>query len=240
MSTHPLAPPQIARRAGAVAIALLMVVVVAASPARADHGDDDAARAAAAIQAARDEANAAAQAMFDAESLIDSLAVEIDDAERHLRAVEARADSMRVELEQQAIRSFVRSGTSDFPLLIDVQEANAEGTATLLSSVSRSTANVDLDDYDAVISDVEDARRDLGDRRREAEAARTAFADSIAAAEAQVEQLAEVERQRLTDEAVEHELARRRQERAAAADAQAAAVEAAAVTPIAAPPTTSA
>jgi septal ring factor EnvC (AmiA/AmiB activator) len=103
---------------------MFAVAIGGGSPARADHGDAAAAQAAADIQSARDRANEASQAMFDAESRIDTLTIEIAAAEKRLAEVQAQASEMRRELEQQAVRSFVNSGATDFPLLLGLDETN--------------------------------------------------------------------------------------------------------------------
>ena len=142
-----------------------------AGSAVADHGDASAAQAAREIQAARDRANAAAQAMFDAESEIDTLTVDIAAAERQLTALDQEADEMRRSLEASAIRRFTQSGGSSFVLLGDVTAANDELTAQVLSAVTQQTGNFELDDYYATISDVDEARRSLEQQKARAEAA---------------------------------------------------------------------
>jgi murein DD-endopeptidase MepM/ murein hydrolase activator NlpD len=194
-----------------------------AAPAPTSAESSPAAQAAREIQAARDRANEASQKMFDAESEVDQLGVEIVDAKAELAAVEAQASAMRTELEAQAVRAFTESGTSTFPLLIDLDHANDELTAELLTSVARGNASVALDDFDAVSEQVDARRADLEARQGEADAAQQRFADLKATAEAEVVHLAEVEKQRLIDEAVQAELDRQREAREAVIAAQAAA-----------------
>ena len=176
--------------------------------------DPAAVRAAQEIQAARDRANAASQAMFDAESRLDTLELEIVAAEGDLAAVEAQADSMRSSLQQDAQRSFVNSGTS-IPLLIDLDQANAGITADRQASVARGAASVELDDFDAVMKDVRAQRAELEAQQDATTQARAQFEDLKATAEAEVVKLAEVEKQRLADVAVQRELERQRQARLA-------------------------
>ncbi len=232
------------RRATSVAMVAAFAVGAATLPLTVANAQDPAAvRAANEIQAARDRANAAAQAMFDAESRLDTLEVEIAAAEKDLAAVEAEANSMRSSLQQDAQRSFVNSGTS-MPLLIDLDQANAGITADHQASVARGTASVELDDFDAVMKDVRAQRADLERQQESTTQAREQFEDLKAAAEAEVVKLAEIEKQRLADVAVQRELERQRQakiaqEAAAARQAQAtnpapaaaAAAPAAALTP---------
>ncbi|MEP1124673.1 MAG: peptidoglycan DD-metalloendopeptidase family protein [Ilumatobacter sp.] len=211
----------------------VVVAVVAASltllpsPVVADHGTAAAKQAAADIQSARDRANTASQAMFDAESDIDGLDMDIAAAEEELADLEAQAAEMEQGLQDQAVRSFVGAGTgSEFPLLIDLDQINDGLTADVMSAVSRETANVDLDEYDEVMDDVNDARDRLAEDRQESEQAKLDFAELKTTAEAEIESLAEIEAERLVSEEVEHELELQR-EREAAAEAERAAQEAA-------------
>jgi len=223
-----------ARRAvAAVGLVLAVAVGVGSLPLSVANAQDPAAvRAAQEIQAARDRANAAAQAMFDAESRLDTLEVEIVAAEKELAAVEAQANSMRSSLQQDAQRSFVNSGTS-IPLLIDLDDANAGITADRQAAVARGAASVELDDFDAVMKDVKAQRAALERQQEATTQARQQFEDLKAAAEAEVVKLAEIEKQRLADVAVQRELERQRQ--AELAQQAAAARQLAASTPAAAP-----
>jgi len=222
------------RTFASVAVVLAVAVGAGTLPLTVANAQDPAAvRAAQEIQAARDRANAAAQAMFDAESRLDTLEVEIVAAEKELAAVEAQANSMRSSLQQDAQRSFVNSGTS-IPLLIDLDEANAGITADKQASVARGAASVELDDFDAVMKDVNAQRADLERQREATTQAREQFEDLKAAAEAEVVKLAEIEKQRLADVAVQRELERQRQAelaRQAAASRQLAASNTAAAAP---------
>ncbi len=208
-------------------------------------------KAAQEIQAARDRADAAAQALFDTEAEIDRLQIEIGETEEELAEVEAEIDAARSGLEQQAVRNFVGAGGSTMPLLIDVTKTNENLTAEVFSSIATENVYTNLDDYDALIVEVDEVRGDLEQQQADADAATANFAVLIEQAEAEVILLGEIEEQRLEDEAVRKALeaqqrARAEQERkeqeaeaarqaaAAAAAAEAAAV--AAATPAATPP----
>ena len=213
------------RNVALVALSLSVAVGSTTLPLAVASAQDPAAvRAAQEIQAARDRANAASQAMFDAESRLDTLQLEIIAAEQDLAAVEAEADSMRSSLQLDAQRSFVNSGTS-IPLLIDLDQANAGITADRQASVARGVASVELDDFDAVMKEVSAQRSELERQQEATTQARERFEDLQTAAEAEVVALAEIERQRLADVAVQQELERQRQaklaqEAAAARQAQ--------------------
>ena len=214
----------------AIALAATVVPVVVASDASAQ--DPAAVQAAREIQAARDRADAAAQAMFDAQSKLDTLDVEIAEAEKQLAAVEAQAASMRSSLQTDAQRSFANSGSA-MPLLIDLDQANAGITAERQASVARGAASVELDDFDVVMKEVNAQRADLERQQELTVQARENYERLQAAAEAEVVKLAEIEKQRLADVAVQQELERQRRIRAdqeaaaAAAEAEAAAASAA-------------
>lgn len=211
----------VSRRAllvGALAIGVAtMPLALAAASASAQ--DPAAVRAAQEIQAARDRANAAATAMFDAESRLDTLEVDIGLAEQELAAVEADADAMRSSLQSDAQRSFANSGAA-MPLLVDFEQANAGITAERQAAVARGAAAVELDDFDAVMNDVRAKRADLERQQRATTQAREQYEDLKAAAEAEVVKLAAIEQQRLADVAVQRELERQRAARQAAADLQ--------------------
>ncbi len=220
-----------------------MLAVARPAVADADHGGSAAQDAAAEIQAARDRADTAAQALFDKESEIDQLEISISAAEVDLAQIEGEAEEMREGLEYQAVRQFVGAGPTNFPLLIDLEDANDSLSASVYSSVASETANVDLDDFDAVMTEVDDQRDSLESQRDDAEEATRTYAALQETAEAEVELLGEIEAQRLQDEAVQHELdeqqrqreERERLERQAADDAAAAAQAAEVPTPVATP-----
>ncbi|NNF65243.1 MAG: peptidoglycan DD-metalloendopeptidase family protein [Acidimicrobiia bacterium] len=217
-------PTPIRHRRHVAAIAALLTgsLLLFSPTVSADHGTDAAKQAAADIQAARDRANAASQAMFDAESRIDGLDISLDAATDQLMALETEASAMRQGLEAQAVRRFVNSGTNDFALLIDFDHINDGLSADVLSAVSRETASFDLDEYDALMDDVDEARTKLEADRTDAAQAKEDFAQLKATAEDEIETLAKIEAERLIDEDVEHELQQQREERAAEAAEQAA------------------
>ncbi len=234
-------PPLARTRVRRVAALLLALATIATSATAHAQAESPAERAAREIQAARDRANAAAQAMFDKESEIDQLDLAIAETEKQLAEVEARAAEMSDGLEAQAIRQFVGAGGPDFPLFIDLDETNDVLTADVLASVAANTVVADLDEFEALMADVEDTRDDLATQQAEAAAAVEAFAALQIAAEAEVVRLGEIEQQRLADEAVQRELERQQrirdeqERRAAEAAAAAAAATSAAATPAAAP-----
>src|SRR6187549_3621106 len=110
------------RRAGVVVMSCAVMLASIFVPAQvlAQQSETPAEKAAREIQAARDRANAAAQAMFDAESEFDTLTVGISEAEAELAVIEGEAAEMRSGLQDGALYSFVDAGSGSFPLLIDL------------------------------------------------------------------------------------------------------------------------
>jgi hypothetical protein len=139
-----------------VAGSLATVALLNPLHTEATHSNQQAEQAAREIQDARDRANAASQAMFDSESQVDTLTIEIADAESELLAVEAKADLMRAQLEEAALRSFVNSGSPTFALLIDLEAANDNLTGDRQAAVAHGNAAVDLDEFEAVMHEVHD------------------------------------------------------------------------------------
>lgn len=221
----------------AVALVIVVATMIVGSVGDASAAVTPAERAAAEIQAARDRADAAAQAVFDTEADIDRLTIEIAENEEELAELEAAANSMQSGLEQQAVRQFVGAGGTVMPLLIDIDDANDVLAAAVLSSIATENVFADIDEFDALMVDVDEARDELEGQQEEAARAVETFAALIVVAEVEVVKLGEIEAQRLEDEgvrlALEAEQRRRaeqeRQQREAAA-AQTAAAAAAAAT----------
>ncbi len=223
--------------------------------ATADHTSEEAEWAAREILDARERANAAAQAMFDAESQLDTLTIELDDTERRLGQLESEAASLRSDLTDAALRRLVGAGPSSLPLFTEVVASTDNVAAAVYAGAATGSELVRADEYDEVIDEVDRTRDDLERRRAETADAHETFSSLKGSAEAEVLQLQQLEEERLQDAAVQHELERlrlarveqERQEqerdeqerrRRAAADAQAAAASASA-TPETSPPAAS-
>ena len=217
--------------------------VDAAAPSPAEQ-------AAAEIQEARDRADAAAQALFDTESEIDRLSIDVGEAQERLDEVEALAATMRSGLEEAALRRFIGAGGNELPLLEAISDANDALAADVLSAVATESVYLDIDEYDAVALDVADARADLERQQAAAADAAQRYADLIEQTEQEIIRLGEIEEQRLADEAVQRALAEQQRQRveqerreseavaaAAAAEAERAAAQAAAASSGGASPT---
>jgi murein DD-endopeptidase MepM/ murein hydrolase activator NlpD len=190
--------------------------------------DSEAERAAREIQDARDRANAAAQAMFDAESRIDQLDLEIAAKEAELAKMEADVATLRDSLSAAAVQRFTQGINVGNPLFTPVDGMNSQATANVFASAATGRTLANMDDFAAAIDELEDVRADLDDQQAEAQAERESFEVLKAQAEAEVVRLQEIEEQRLQDEAVQRELEKLRAAEAEEAAQEAAAAQAAA------------
>lgn len=207
---------------------VLLAPVAVASPAVADTtttvpADDAATRAAQEIAAARERANAAADALFDAESDLDGLELQQQALQNDIDVLQQQIDALRETVEQVAINRFTRAGTDSMPLLTGFRTAGEQAQVDVLIDVVNETSAEDFDNFDRLNRELEDKRAELRRSQQEAEAARTALEQRRADALAEIEHLKEVEAQRLEDDAVrkalEAQLAEQRRQEQAAADA---------------------
>jgi murein DD-endopeptidase MepM/ murein hydrolase activator NlpD len=215
-----------ARRITAALVAIATVAATLGGVADAQDSDTAAERAAREIQAARDRANAAAQDLFDAQSRIDQLAVEIESTTEELKTLESEVAEFRGDLEQMAVRKFVNSGVGQNPLLTGVEKASDSAAADVLFAVATDSSAVTLDEFDEAARELQETRRRLEDQQREAQDATVEYEELRRRAEEEIVRLQEIEAQRLEDEGVKAALAAQRQARereiAAEADRQAA------------------
>ena len=179
----------------------------------AEHAGAEAEQAAREIQDARDRANAAAQALFDAESEIDQLDLAIAETQQKVAALEAEVGAMRESLAASAVQRFTQGSIAGNPLFNPVDSMNSVAAADVYASAATGRALASMDDFGAAIEELDDAQSDLAHQLDEATAAREAYEALKADAEAEVLNLQEIEQQRLQDAAVQHELDRLRRER---------------------------
>jgi murein DD-endopeptidase MepM/ murein hydrolase activator NlpD len=213
-------------------VALLVSASMAPVHTFAAHEGETAERAAQEILQARDRANQAAQAMFDAEAELDVLTVELTAAEERLAGLEAQIVALRSELTARAVQRFVGGSNGPLPLLLsDVERIMDVEAADVYAALISGSGQVRTDELEAAIDEADAARRDIEQRRSSVEAARQSWGDLKTAAEDQVVTLERIEQERLHDARVQHEL--ERQQRAEAEqerqERERAAVEAASV-----------
>ena len=198
------------RRALLACAAVALVVgsqTTMAVPVAAQTSDDAAQQAAREIQAARDRANAAADALFQAQSDLEVLENDIIGVEREVGVLEQRLERLRRSVESLAVARFANSGANGIPLLTGLQAPKDQVQAAVLVDVVSNVGSRSVDEFEAVQSELDDKRAELERQRNDIEQQEETFEQLQADAEAEVERLREIEEQRLTDEAVRQALA---------------------------------
>ncbi len=186
-------------------------------------------KAAREIQEARDQANAAADAYFEAESVLDGLEDDLASLEAQETELQATVDELRGQVELVALSRYVESGTEGIPLLTDVTEPQDQIQAEVYVDILTNTGADALDQYDAAEKALVETQQSIADRQQEVEAQREEFGRLEGVALGEVERLREIEQDRLQDEAVQKALeARLAAERAALEEQQRLEAEAAA------------
>jgi murein DD-endopeptidase MepM/ murein hydrolase activator NlpD len=171
-------------------------------PAAAQTDSDAAERAAREIQAARDRANAAAEAYFQKQSDLEVLEDEAAALEVEVDQLQVAVDRLRGDVESLAISRFVNSGSSGIPLLTGVEEPQDQIQADVLVDVLTNTGADVLDQYDAVATELAEKQDQLAQQKADIEQEQVVLEQLQADAEAEVVLLREIEEERLKDEAV--------------------------------------
>jgi murein DD-endopeptidase MepM/ murein hydrolase activator NlpD len=190
------------------------LVVVGSTPAVAQTDNDAAEQAAREIAAARQEANAAAEAYFAAESQLDLLEVQQQRLVDDLNTLIVEVDELREAVQQVAVDRFVGSGASGIPILTDLREPTEQLHGGVLADVAAETGAVSLDEYDEARQRLRDKRRQLDDAEADLERQQVELLELQDAAEDKVEELREIEAARLQDEAVRTALEAQQREQA--------------------------
>jgi murein DD-endopeptidase MepM/ murein hydrolase activator NlpD len=212
-----------------LALLVGLVLVLSVAPTAPSFADDsDAQRAAEEIADARERANAAATAVFDAESRLDQLDIEQAALRQEVAGLQAQVDELQRTVEAVAVNRFTRSGTTGLPLLTGFETAGDQAQMDVLLDVVNETSAEDFDTFDSLSLDLADSQRRLEQSEANAEAARDELERRRDQALAEVERLKEVEAERLKDEAVRKALAVEEAERRRKAEAEAASTAAAA------------
>lgn len=198
----------------AVSTLLLFGTVTSFDGVSAD--ESAAQRAAAEIQAARDRADRAASAMFDAESRLDSLTIDEQNLVVQVAELESVASQLQIDVEEIAVQRFV-SGGSSIPLLSGLDGPSEQAQMDVLLSIATDTSQSRLDEYDAIATELAAKRRQLSKAKVSTERAIDEYANAKVQAEAELKKLQEIEAQRLENERVRAILEAQRQASLAAA-----------------------
>ena len=192
---------------GLVAVGVIAAGAVAPVAVTAQSSDDAARQAVAEIQAARDRANAAADAFFQAQSDLEVLQDDVGRLELEEAQLVTNVEKLKRDVEGVALGRFVDSGSGGIPLLTGMQAPKDQVQAEVFVDVLTNNGADAIDQYGQARDDLEQKRAELADRRSEIEAQQDVFIQLKEEAEAEVGRLREIEEERLEDEAVQKALA---------------------------------
>lgn len=207
MTTARAARPPRRRLAGFFGLAVICFASIVPISATVSADETDAERAVREIQAAREQANAAADAYFQAESDLEVLEDDLIRLELEGERLQATVDSLRRDVESVAVARFVSSGATGIPLLTGLQAPQDQVQAEVFVDVLTNTGSDTLDQYDIAQKDLVANEAVLDERERDIEAQKVVFVRLQGEAESEVVRLREVEEERLEDEAVQRALA---------------------------------
>jgi murein DD-endopeptidase MepM/ murein hydrolase activator NlpD len=179
------------------------------------HADDPIKQAAVEIADARQKANDAADAYFEAESRLDTLNVDAQTLGGDVAALEGKVEALRQRVAQIAVNRFTRSTVSSSPLLSGFNTPEDLMQVAALSAVINDQSQDDLDSFKSLNAQLADKQRALADKQQEAEKEKATAAVLRDLATAGVQHLKEVEASRLQDQAVKNALAAEEASRAA-------------------------
>jgi murein DD-endopeptidase MepM/ murein hydrolase activator NlpD len=191
-------------------VTAMLLVIGAASAvvpgAVSAQNESPADKAAREIQEARDQANAAADAYFKAESVLEQLEDDLAGLVIEEAQLQVTVDELRAQVEVVALGRYIASGTEGIPLLTDVSEPQDQIQAEVFIDVLTNSGADTLDQYEAAEQALGDKQDEVAERQDEVEDQREQFADLEEAALSEVERLREIEQERLKDEAVQKAL----------------------------------
>jgi murein DD-endopeptidase MepM/ murein hydrolase activator NlpD len=190
-------------RRGFAALAAAIAITAITSPVIIAQTDDAAAQQAAAeIVAARDRANAAADAFLAAESKQALLELDHQRLKQDVAELEIEVAKLQQSVETVAVDRFVGSGVDGIPILTDLREPSAQLQANVFAQVVANTGATTIDDYDQAKEKLDQKRSELNETERALDRSKEQLLQLQTAAEAEVERLRSIESTRLQNEAV--------------------------------------
>ncbi len=171
------------------------------------------------LERLEEKSNQLAEDYVEAVDTKTQLDAEIVDAEARVAAKEAELATLRGSLSEMALRSFVGGGAAPLgPLFEDATNLNDVLQRDELARVALSAGDVTSDELDALVSDLDEERQELENKREQAQQ----LADSLVTQQAQTEELTKQYQQaRAEAEATLGELIAKEEARRAAAAEQA-------------------
>ncbi len=165
------------------------------------------------LQAARDEASAAAEAFLAAELVLEETELAIAAAERSIQLTRAGAVKLRALAAEEALNEYIRVGSEQSGLL--GSDPNSQALASALSRAARGETRSRTDELAAVRATLDRQLSDLERRRSEAERQRSELDSRREALFQQLDQLEQLDAARKESDR-QAEQSRREAEAAAA------------------------
>ena len=219
MKLQQLVPSLPMRRFALVAL-LAVCLASPAIPARVTHADESAAqKAAREIADARDQADAAAQAYFDAQDQLGDLTVEQQQLSAEVADLQSQVSLLQQRVQEVAINRFTRSNAAGSLILSGFDTPEEQMQVQALSQVITDTSDTQFDEYDSLNRDMQAKQKQLLRSQKKTEQQKVNMAALRDESLAQIQHLKKVEAQRLKDQAVRNALEaeqKRRSEKVAA------------------------
>jgi len=185
--------------------------LVGFNAAHADNGAGSAQDAAREIAAARDRANAAAEAWTQAESKLDGIRDEKTKLDQEVLALQQRANDLQATVESVAVNRYIGTGTTGIGLLTGTAgPTELAQTAMLIGIINEASAS-SLDEYADIHKKLDKKKIAADNTSKKFEAAQVSFKALQQKALDEVDRLRLVEKARLTSEAVKKALDAQRQ-----------------------------
>jgi murein DD-endopeptidase MepM/ murein hydrolase activator NlpD len=175
-------------RVGTAALVALAVLLVDVPSAHASQAD---------LDRARRKANAAAAAVFRAETRLSDVQSELATLEAKQQETKARVDALRGAAKEVAISRYIRGTERPVPFELDPIDASSRVRAAALAEIVASGSSDAIDAYQAASEDYARAEAGLLVTRKSATAAVAGYRQRVRAANTQLQKLKALESERI-------------------------------------------
>jgi len=190
--------------------------------ARASNGDDTAEDAAREIGKARDAANAAAAAFWEAQGKLDEITKEKSALDAQTAELQEQVDDLRETVETVVVNRYIGSASTGIDLLSGTIGPTEQAQTAVLVGVIDEASSISLDDYAVLLDKLDEAIAKSNQAGADLKAAQDDYKAKEQQANDEIARLKVVEKDRLNDEAVQKALEAQQQKAAEAAQKAAA------------------
>ena len=204
------------------AFAVGLTPIATAGPARADDGGGTAEDAAKEIGKARDAANAAAAAFWEAQDKLDEVTRTKADLDAQTAALQKQVDKLRKMVETVVVNRYIGSASTGIDLLSGTVGPTEQAQTAVLVGVIDEASSVSFDDYALLLDKLNESIAKSNKAADDLKAAQADYKAKEQQANDEIARLKVVEKDRLNDEAVQKALEAQQQKAAEAAQKAAA------------------